>query len=99
MWKYTQCSGFQIQSEFCKVCRRFYCYCKTEEIAKEVKELIKDFLKGRGLELSDEKTIITHIDNGFDFLGWNFRKYKGKLLVKPSKKSIDKFTEKISNII
>jgi len=61
--------------------------------------LIKDFLKDRGLELSDEKTLITHIDNGFDFLGWNFRKYKGKLLVKPSKKSIEKVTEKISDII
>jgi len=53
-------------------------------------------LKERGLELSDAKTLITHIDNGFDFLGWNFRKYNGKLLVKPSKKSIDKFTEIIS---
>jgi len=77
----------------------FIVTAKTEEIAKEVKELIKDFLKGRGLELSDEKTIITHIDIGFDFLGWNFRKYKGKLLIKPSKKSIDKVTENISNII
>jgi len=61
--------------------------------------LIKGFLKYRGLELSDEKTLITHIDTGFDFLGWNFRKYNGKLLVKPSKKSIDKVTEKISNAI
>jgi len=77
----------------------FIVTAKTEEIAKEVKELIKDFLKDRGLELSDEKTIITHIDKGFDFLGWNFRKYNGKLLVKPSNKSIDKVTEKISDII
>ncbi len=77
----------------------FIVTAKTEEIAKEIKELIKDFLKDRGLELSDEKTLITHIDEGFDFLGWNFRKYKGKLLVKPSKKSIDKFTEKISERI
>lgn len=77
----------------------FIVTAKTEEIAKEVKELIKVFLKDRGLELSDEKTMITHIDNGFDFLGWNFRKYNGKLLVKPSNKSIDKFTEKISDII
>jgi RNA-directed DNA polymerase len=77
----------------------FIVTAKTEEIAKEVKELIKVFLKERGLELSGEKTLITHIDNGFDFLGWNFRKYNGKLLVKPSKKSIDKFTEKISDTI
>ncbi len=74
----------------------FIVTAKTEEIAKEVKDLIKNFLKDRGLELSDEKTLITHIDDGFDFLGWNFRKYKGKLLVKPSKKSIKKFTDKVS---
>lgn len=77
----------------------FIVTAKTEGIAKEVKELIKDFLKDRGLELSDEKTIITHIDNGFDFLGWNFRKYNGKLIVKPSNKSIEKVTEKISDTI
>ncbi len=77
----------------------FIVTANTEEIANEIKGLIKDFLKDRGLELSDEKTLITHIDNGFDFLGWNFRKYDGKLLVKPSKKSIDKFTEKISDVI
>ncbi len=77
----------------------FIITAKTEEIAKEAKELIKDFLKDRGLELSDEKTLVTHINDGFDFLGWNFRKYNGKLLVKPCKKSIDKFTENISNNI
>jgi RNA-directed DNA polymerase len=77
----------------------FIVTANTEEIAKEVKELIKEFLKDRGLELSDEKTLITHIDDGFDFLGWNFRKYEGKLLVKPSAKSIKKFTEEISNKI
>jgi len=50
-------------------------------------------LKDKGLELSEEKTLITHIDNSFDFLGWNFRKYNGTFLVKPSKKSIDKDRE------
>jgi RNA-directed DNA polymerase len=71
----------------------------TEDTAKEIAELIKSFLKGRGLELSESKTLITHIDVGFDFLGWNFRKYKGKLLIKPSKDSINKVTRKISDII
>ena len=70
-----------------------------EETAKEVKELIEDFLKERGLELSEEKTLITHIEQGFDFLGWNFRKYMGKLLIKPSKKSIENVKQKISDII
>ena len=60
----------------------------TPEIAEEAKMLIRDFLGTRGLELSEEKTLITHIDNGFDLLGWTFRKFKGKLIVKPSKKAV-----------
>ncbi|AFV24872.1 RNA-directed DNA polymerase [Methanolobus psychrophilus R15] len=77
----------------------FIVTAKSKEIAEDVKELIKDFLKEKGLELSVEKTLITHINNGFDFLGWNFRKYKDKLLIKPSKTSILKFTTKISEVI
>ncbi len=84
---------------FCRYADDFIVTAKTEEIAKEIKELIKDFLKGRGLELSDEKTLITHIDTGFEFLGWNFRKYNGKLRAKPSRKSIEKVTKKISDTI
>jgi len=77
----------------------FIVTANSEETAEEIAELIKSFLKERGLELSDEKTHITHIDDGFDFLGWNLRKYKGKLLIKPSKKSIEKVTRKISDVI
>jgi len=71
----------------------------SEETAREIKELIGTFLKERGLSLSEEKTRITHINDGFDFLGWNFRKYRGKLIVKPSKKSIDKVIDKIRAVI
>ena len=38
----------------------------TKEIAEEAKTLLRDFLQTRGLELSEEKTLITHIDDGFD---------------------------------
>ena len=71
----------------------------SEETAMEIRELIEVFLKERGLELSIEKTLITHINQGFDFLGWNFRKYNGKLLIKPSNKSIASVKHKISDII
>ncbi|SLM28791.1 RNA-directed DNA polymerase [Desulfamplus magnetovallimortis] len=64
-----------------------------------VKPLLVRFLKERGLSLSAEKTLITHIDEGFDFLGFNFRKYKGKLLIKPAKSSIARIKEKIRTII
>ncbi|MDD2586853.1 MAG: group II intron reverse transcriptase/maturase [Syntrophomonadaceae bacterium] len=71
----------------------------TKEIAEEAKELICDFLKTRGLELSEEKTCITHINDGFDMLGWTFRKFNGKLIVKPSKKSIHAFVASLSETI
>ncbi len=71
----------------------------SEETAKDLAELIKEFLTERGLELSVEKTHITHIDDGFDFLGWNFRKYGGKLLIKPSRKSIENIIRKIGDVI
>ena len=71
----------------------------TKEIAEELKETLGKFLKERGLTLSKEKTIITHIDDGFDFLGWTFQKYKGKLIVKPSKNSIKTLIRKCSTII
>ncbi len=64
-----------------------------------VKPLIKEFLKIRGLELSEEKTIITHIDDDFDFLGFNVRKYKGKLLIKPSKSSIKSIKAKVRDYL
>ena len=46
----------------------------TKEIAEEAKEIIRDFLQTRGLELSEEKTVITHIDDGFDMLGLDIPK-------------------------
>ena len=61
--------------------------------------MLESFLRERGLTLSMEKTVITHINSGFDFLGWNFRKFKGKLIIKPSSKSMRKVTKKISEII
>ncbi len=71
----------------------------TKEIAEEAKELICSFLKTRGLELSEEKTLITHINDGFDMLGWTFRKFKGKLIVKPSKNAIGAFVASLSETI
>lgn len=77
----------------------FIITANTKEIAEELKETVSTFLKSRGLTLSEEKTMITHIDNGFDFLGWTFRKFKGKLIVKPSKSSIKALIKKCATII
>lgn len=73
---------------------------ESKEILEEkVMPLLKAFMLERGLSLSSEKTLITHIDKGFDFLGFNIRKYNGKLLIKPSKKNIKTFLDKIRGII
>jgi RNA-directed DNA polymerase len=77
----------------------FIITANSKEIAEELKDIVSDFLSTRGLMLSEEKTIITHIDDGFDFLGWSFRKYRGKLIVKPSKSSIKSVVRKCSTII
>jgi RNA-directed DNA polymerase len=77
----------------------FIITARTQECAEQVKETVKRHITARGLQLSEEKTLITNIADGFDFLGWNFRKYKGKLLIKPSKKSKQNVMEKIRNIL
>jgi RNA-directed DNA polymerase len=66
---------------------------KSKELLEgEVKPLVEQFLQERGLELSPTKTVITHVEKGFDFLGQNVRRYpNGKLLIKPSKKNIKTF--------
>ncbi|MDQ3397770.1 MAG: reverse transcriptase domain-containing protein [Deinococcota bacterium] len=46
------------------------------------------FLQARGLQLSEAKTRIRHIDEGFDFLGFEVRRFKDKLLTKPSKAKV-----------
>jgi RNA-directed DNA polymerase len=68
-------------------------------LENRVKPVVIEFLKGRGLQLSEEKTVITHISKGFDFLGFNIRSYNGKVLTKPAKKNIKAVTAKIKKII
>ncbi len=65
-------------------------------ISREILELkvmpvIVSFLQKRGLSLSKEKTRITHIEDGFNFLGQNIRKYNGKLLIKPARENVKAF--------
>jgi len=73
----------------------FIVTAKDKQTAEKIVEEIKNFLKQRNLELSEEKTKITHINDGFDFLSQNIRKYNGKLLIKPSKASFKSIKNKI----
>jgi RNA-directed DNA polymerase len=70
-----------------------------ELLEQEVKPLVEQFMRERGLELSPEKTVITHIEQGFDFLGQTIRKYQNgkyaKFFITPSKKHVKAFLLKV----
>jgi RNA-directed DNA polymerase len=70
-----------------------------DALKSQVLPAIRRFLADRGLELSEEKTRITHITEGFDFLGQHVRKYGDKFLIKPAKKSIKSLLDKVRRII
>ncbi|MGB2255764.1 MAG: group II intron reverse transcriptase/maturase, partial [Spongiibacter marinus] len=70
-----------------------------ELLENEVRPLVEAFLAKRGLTLSPEKTKTTHIERGFDFLGWNVRRYGNKVLAKPSTDNVKAARAKIKEII
>ena len=71
-----------------------------ELLNRKVIPIVDEFLAERGLELSKEKTSITHVEKGFDFLGFNLRKYcNGKMMIKPSKGNIKSFLCEIRKTI
>ncbi len=83
----------------------FVVLTENREDAEVAKKIISKWLSEKGLELSEEKTNISHLSDGFDFLGWNFRKYvstsrrSGMItLIKPSRKNIQKFKEGLKEL-
>jgi RNA-directed DNA polymerase len=70
-----------------------------ELLEQEVRPLVEQFLAERGLALSPEKTTITHVAEGFDFLGQNVRRYGRKVLLKPSSKSVAAFYQGIRRLV
>lgn len=70
-----------------------------ELLVEDVKPIVKAFMAKRGLTLSVEKTVVTHISEGFDFLGQNIRKYGDKCLIKPSHKNVKAFLAKVRKLL
>jgi RNA-directed DNA polymerase len=68
-------------------------------LEQKVKPALTDFLQQRGLQLSEQKTVITPIQTGFNFLGHTVRKYGVKLLITPAKSKIKQLRVKISKVI
>lgn len=72
----------------------------TKSVLEEkVKPAVEHFLRQRGLNLSPEKTRVTHISEGFDFLGVNLRKYNGKYLQRPARDNTLRFLRDIRTVI
>jgi len=78
----------------------FVIFAQNKKDIEKVYEILNPYLKDRGLKLAEDKTRITHISKGFDFLGFNFRRYENRNgithLSKPSKESIKSFKSKIA---
>ncbi len=78
----------------------FIITCKSKRLLEEiVRPVVEEFLAKRGLELSKEKTKITHIKHGFTFLGQTFRKTGNVLHIKPAKEGVLALKRKIGELI
>jgi RNA-directed DNA polymerase len=71
--------------------------CTTRQQAEQVKARLAAWLAPRGLVFNEAKTRIVHLTEGFDFLGFNLRRYRnGKLLIKPSTVAIKEFRKRLA---
>jgi RNA-directed DNA polymerase len=109
--KYDQSNRNRAKYALCRYADDFVIMCPTKEDAENLYPLLSDYLTERGLTLAEDKTRIIHAEDGFNFLGFNVRRYnatkckKGqapkqvkKLLIKPSKESVKALRTKISEI-
>ncbi len=71
--------------------------CHSQEQAARVKAQLAGWLAPRGLAFNEDKTTIVRLSEGFDFLGFNVRRYRAKLLIKPSKAAIRRIRERLAS--
>jgi RNA-directed DNA polymerase len=73
---------------------------RPEDDAIEILERISEFLRKRGMNVSQKKTKVTAATDGFDFLGWHFKVQKnGKFRSTPSKENFKAFRKKVKHIV
>ena len=70
--------------------------CHSREQAEQVKARLAAWLAPRGLSFNEDKTTVVHLDDGVDFLGFNVRRYRGKLLIKPSKAAVKRIKARLT---
>jgi RNA-directed DNA polymerase len=72
--------------------------CHSQEQAEQVKARLAEWLAPRGLAFNEDKTRVVHLSEGFDFLGFNIRRYPNrKLLIKPSQAAIRRVRERLAS--
>lgn len=72
--------------------------CYSREQADQVKERLARWLSPRGLVFNEDKTKVVHLEAGFDFLGFNLRRYpRGKLLIKPSQDAVRRIRKRLAD--
>ena len=77
----------------------FIVACHSQRQAEQVQARLAEWLAARGLALNEDKTPITHASRGFDFLGFNIRRYpNGKLLIKPSTAAIKRIRKRLREV-
>src|SRR6266566_10054009 len=70
--------------------------CHSQQQAAGVKAQLTEWLAPRGLAFNEDKTKIVHLSEGFDFPGFNVRRYRAKLLIKPSKAAVRRLRERLA---
>jgi RNA-directed DNA polymerase len=70
--------------------------CVSREQAESVKSRLAGWLAPRGLTFNEDKNRVVSLSEGFDFLGFNVRRYGEKLLIKPSKAAIKRHRERLA---
>lgn len=104
-YKFSKRQGYYLKEAsigIVKYADDFVILCKTQKEAESMYDKLKPYLNKRGLTLAKDKTKVTFIGKGFDFLGFNIRQYINNrgmsLLIKPSKQSIKKAKESIKKV-
>jgi RNA-directed DNA polymerase len=88
------------QVNFIRYADDFVVTARSQETLEQVvKPAVVAFLAERGLALSEQKTTLTHIEAGFNFLGQNVRKYRNKLVIKPAKDGLKALVQKTRECI
>jgi RNA-directed DNA polymerase len=70
-------------------------HCHTRQQAVEVKARLAEWLTPRGLAFNEDKTKVVSLSEGYDFLGFNVRRYRAKLLIKPSKQAVRRIRKRL----